>query len=179
MRFKCMPSLILACGFLAERDAGSLEGETIDIYYRRKYCLERGRVAVISEERAQQECTKLEDVWNALSRTTAELRDRGVDVPRDIYASLRGAKSLITLCKTHPKLEDLVPGDIDAHEGFCVACCGADVVARVRCELRNIEDLLTIKATNELGDAYAMELQRRTKKAWEHLEKPVAAVEKA
>jgi len=135
-------------------------------------------VAAISEERSKQECTKLEDVWGALSKATAELKDRGVDVPPDIYTSLRGTKSLIALCKTHPKLEDLAPGDIDAHEGFCVACCGADVVARVRCELRNIEDLLTIKATNELGNSYAMELQRRTKKAWEHLEKTVVTVEK-
>jgi len=128
---------------------------------------------MISEERARQECAKLGDVWEALSKMTADLKERGVNVPPDIYASLRGTKSLITLCKSHPKLEDLVPGEIDAHEGFCVACCGADIVARIKCEMRNIEDLLVIKAVHELGNDYAVKLQQRTRKAWEPLEVPV------
>jgi hypothetical protein len=128
---------------------------------------------MISEERAKQECTKLEEVWEALSKITAELNGKGVNVPPDIYNSLRGAKSLITLCKGHPKLEDLVPGDIDAHEGFCVACCGADVVARIKCEMRNIEDLLVIKATHELGNDFAVKLQQRAMRAWEPLQAPL------
>jgi hypothetical protein len=128
---------------------------------------------MISEERAKQECTKLEDVWEALSRITAELKEKGVNVPPDIYSSLRGTKSLIALCRGHPKLEDLVPGDIDTHEGFCVACCGADVVARIKCELRNIEDLLVIKATHELGNNYAVKLQQKSMKAWEPLQAPL------
>lgn len=128
---------------------------------------------MISEERAKQECTKLEDVWEALSKITAELKGKGVNVPPDIYSSLRGTKSLITLCRQHPKLENLVPGDIDSHEGFCVACCGADVVARIKCELRNIEDLLVIKATHELGNNYAVKLQQKTMKAWEPLQAPL------
>jgi hypothetical protein len=129
---------------------------------------------MISEEKAREECAKLTDVWEALSKITAELRERGVSVPPDIYTSLRGAKDLITLCKSHPKLESLVPGDIDAHEGFCVACCGADIVARIKCELRNIEDLLIIKATHELGSDNAVRLQQRTMKAWKPLEAPLA-----
>jgi hypothetical protein len=129
---------------------------------------------MISEERAKQECTKLEDVWEALSKITAELKEKGVNVPPDIYSSLRGTKSLITLCRGHPKLEDLVPGDIDSHEGFCVAYCGADVVARIKCELRNIEDLLVIKATHELGNDYAVKLQQRATKAWEPFQAPLA-----
>jgi hypothetical protein len=128
---------------------------------------------MISEERAKQECTKLENVWEALGKITAELKEKGVNVPPDIYSSLRGTKSLITLCRGHPKLEDLVPGDIDTHEGFCVACCGADVVARIKCELRNIEDLLVIKATHELGNNYAVKLQQKTMKAWEPLQAPL------
>jgi hypothetical protein len=128
---------------------------------------------MISEERAKQECTRLEDVWEALSKITAELKEKGVNVPPDIYSSLRGTKSLITLCRQHPKLEDLVPGDIDTHEGFCVACCGANVVARIKCELRNIEDLLVIKATHELGNNYAVKLQQKTMKAWEPLQAPL------
>ncbi len=128
---------------------------------------------MISEERAKQECTKLEDVWEALSKITTELKEKGVNVPPDIYSSLRGTKSLITLCRQHPKLESLVPGDIDAHEGFCVACCGADLVARIKCELRNVEDLLVIKATHELGNNYAVKLQQKTIKAWEPLQAPL------
>ena len=128
---------------------------------------------MISEDRAKQECTKLGEIWEALSKMTAELKGKGVNVPPDIYASLRGTKGLITLCKGHPKLEDLVPGDIDSHEGFCVACCGADVVARIKCELRNIEDLIVIKATHELGNDYAVKLQQRATKAWEPLQAPL------
>ena len=127
-----------------------------------------------SEQRARLECEKLSEVWDALSQVTTELKNRGVNVPPDIYASLRGTKSLITLCKAHPKLEDLVPGDIDAHEGFCVACCGADVVARIKCELRNVGDLLMVWATKELGSGSAMELQEKMSKAWEPFEKPVS-----
>jgi hypothetical protein len=132
---------------------------------------------MLSEQRARLECEKLSEVWDALSQVTTELKNRGVNVPPDIYASLRGTKSLITLCKAHPKLEDLVPGDIDTHEGFCVACCGADIVARIKCELRNVEDLIVIKATHEVGSDYAMKLQQRTMKAWQpvkELEMPVA-----
>jgi hypothetical protein len=54
-----------------------------------------------------------------------------------------------------------------------VACCGADVVARIKCELRNIEDLLVIKATHELGNSYAVKLQQKTMKAWEPLQAPL------
>ncbi|MGB9023001.1 MAG: hypothetical protein WCC94_06140 [Candidatus Bathyarchaeia archaeon] len=128
---------------------------------------------VINEERAKQECTKLGDVWEALSKITAELKEKGVNLPPDIYTSLRGTRTLITLCKGHPKLADLVPGDIDTHEGFCVACCGADIVSRIKCELRNLEDLLVIKATHELGGDYAVRLQQRTMKAWEPLQAPL------
>jgi hypothetical protein len=139
----------------------------------------QGRIPVlISEEKARQECAKLTDVWEALGKTTTELTQRGVKVPPRIYTSLRGTRGLIALCKSHPKLEDLVPGDIDAHEGFCVACCGADVVARIRCELQNIEDLLMMMATKELGNNFAMELQERTRKAWEPVEKPVVTIGK-
>jgi hypothetical protein len=126
-----------------------------------------------SQERAKEECTKLGAIWDALSKMTVELKGKGVNVPPDIYTSLRGTKSLITLCKEHPKLEDLVPGDIDTHEGFCVACCGADVVARIKCELRNIEDLLVLKATHELGNDFAVKLQQRTMKAWGPLQAPL------
>jgi hypothetical protein len=130
---------------------------------------------MINEERAKQECTRLGDVWQALSKITADLKEKGVNVPPDVYASLRGTKALITLCKGHPKLEDLVPGDIDAHAGFCVACCGADVVARIKCELRNIEDLLVIKATHELGNDFAVKLQQRAMRAWDPLQAPLVS----
>lgn len=56
------------------------------------------------------ECERLGEAWEVLSRITADLKERGVNVPPDIYTALRGTKSLITLCKSHTKLEDLVPG---------------------------------------------------------------------
>jgi len=115
---------------------------------------------------AKSECEKLEKTWNTLSDAVAELKKRGMAVPSDIYVALRGVRSLIDLCKGHPKLEELVPADIDAHEGFCVACCGADVVARIKCEMRNIEDLLILKTFKEFGANYASRLQQKMMNAW-------------
>ena len=77
---------------------------------------------------------------------------------------------LITLCKGHPNLKDLVPADIETYKGFCVACCDTDIVARTRCELRNVEDLLVLWATKELGSKLAIELQEKARKAWDPLE---------
>lgn len=122
---------------------------------------------MLDVQKTKQECERLEDVWKVLSDATGWLKSRGVNVPSDIYTSLRGAKVLINLCKTYPKLEDLTPDDVDAHAGYCVGCCGADIVTRVRCELRNIEDLLVITATNEAGSKFALELQEKTKRVWE------------
>lgn len=125
---------------------------------------------MLDAETVKQKCEKLDRVWEALSNITAELKSRGVNVSSDIFTSLRCTKALITLCESHPKLEDLMPGDIDTHDGFCVGCCGADITTRITCELRNIEDLLIIKAMDDLGSKYALELQEKTKKAWEPVE---------
>jgi hypothetical protein len=51
--------------------------------------------------------------------------------------------------------------------GFCVGCCGQNVVSRIKCELRNVEDRLIIQAINEVGNEYALRLQQKTVKAWE------------
>jgi hypothetical protein len=96
-----------------------------------------------------------------------ELAARIPTLPTDIYVSLRGAKDLIGLCKSHPKLADLTPATIDLHEGYCVACCGSDIVGRIKCELRTVEDLLILKAMNELGSKDALKLQEKTMKAWQ------------
>lgn len=119
------------------------------------------------EQRTKRQCEQLETAWAVLNDATMELAGRIVTLPPDIYVSLRGAKDLIGLCKSHPKLADLTPATIDAREGFCVACCGSDIVGRIKCELRNVEDLLIIKAMNELGSSYALKLQEKTMKAWQ------------
>jgi hypothetical protein len=102
-----------------------------------------------------------------LNDATTELASRVATLPPDIYVSLRGAKDLIMLCKSHPKLADLTPATIDSREGYCVACCGADIVGRIKCELRGVEDLLILKAMNELGSKDALKLQEKTMKAWQ------------
>jgi hypothetical protein len=129
---------------------------------------------MIDEQMARQECARLRATWKALSEITVDLKQRGVDVPPDIYKSLRGINALTALCKEHPELKSLVPGDIDTYQGFCVACCDTDIVARLKCELRSVGDWLVFWATKELGNAFAMELQERIRKAWEPVEKPVA-----
>lgn len=128
----------------------------------------------IEEGKAREQCEQLEKAWQVLNEATAELGSRIATLPPDVYISLRGAKDLINLCKSHPAVAHLTPGEIDKYEGFCVACCGSDVVARVKCELRNIEDMLVIKAMNELGNAYALRLQEKMMKSWEST-KPLTA----
>lgn len=134
--------------------------------------------AQLNEVRAREQCELLEKTWDTLNEISADLKNRGIGVPAEIYASLRSTKTLITLCKTHPKLSDLMPREIDSYLGFCVGCCGQDVVTRVKCELRNVEDRLIIQAMNELGNEYALRLQQKTVKAWEPLhERIITSVE--
>ena len=122
-----------------------------------------------NEDRAKQQCELLEKAWEVINEVTADLKKQGLKVPPDIDTSLRSTKSLLALCQTHPRLSDLAPREIDAYLGFCVGCCGQDVVTRVKCELRNVEDRLIIQAMNELGTERALRLQQKTVKAWEPL----------
>jgi hypothetical protein len=126
----------------------------------------------------RQQCVLLEKTWDMMNEVSAELKNRGVNVDPEIYTSLRSTKTLITLCKTHPKLNELPPREIDSYLGFCVGCCGQDVVTRVKCELRNVEDHLIIQAVNKLGDEYALRLQQNTVKVWEPFhERIIAGIE--
>jgi len=122
---------------------------------------------VVDEARSRQQCEELEKVWETLNEAAAELGKHITILPPDIGVSLRGARALLNLCQSHPKLEQLTPSELDAYEGFCVTCCGADVVARIKCELRNLEDMIILKAMNELGSDYAVRLQQKTLKSWE------------
>jgi len=132
----------------------------------------------LNEERARQQCELLEKTWDAMNEICADLKNRGVSVSPEIYTSLRSTRTLITLCKTHQKLSEILPQEIDAYLGFCVGCCGQDVVTRVKCELRNIEDRLIIQAMNELGNDHALRLQQKTIKAWEPLhERIISTIE--
>jgi hypothetical protein len=132
----------------------------------------------VTEEKARHQCDLLEKTWDILNEIVADLRNHGLNVDAEIYTSLRSTKTLITLCKTHPRLSEIMPQEIDTYLGFCVGCCGQDVVTRVKCELRNVEDRLIIKAMNELGNEYALKLQQKTVKAWEPFhERIVASIE--
>jgi hypothetical protein len=121
----------------------------------------------MDDARTRGQCEQLEVAWQVLNEATVELASRIATLPPDIYVSLRGAKDLIDLCKSHPKVADLTPATIDSHEGYCVACCGSDIVGRIKCELRSVEDLLILKAMNELGSEAALKLQEKTMKAWQ------------
>jgi len=126
----------------------------------------------IQEGKTREQCEQLEKAWQVLNDVTAELASRGTALPPDIFVSLRGVKDMISLCKSHPKVDYLTPGEIDAYEGFCVACCGSDIVARIKCELRNIEDTMVLRAMNELGSDYALRLQEKMMKSWEAVKPP-------
>jgi hypothetical protein len=132
----------------------------------------------LTEEKARYQCDLLEKIWDTLNEIIADLRNHGLSVDAEIYTSLRSTKTLITLCKTHPRLSELMPHEIDSYLGFCVGCCGQDVVTRVKCELRNVEDRLIIQAMNEVGNEYALKLQQKTVKSWEPFhERIVASIE--
>ena len=124
------------------------------------------------EQHTKRQCGELEDAWSILNEATIELRMRIGSLPPDIFVSLRGAKDLINLCKSHPTVTDLTPAEIDSHEGYCVSCCGSDIVGRIKCELRTIEDLLIRKAINEVGSDFALKLQEKIMKTW-HIMKPL------
>lgn len=123
----------------------------------------------ITEEKTKHECELLEKTWDALNEIISDVKGRGLTINTEIYTSLKSTKTLLNLAKTAPKLSEIKPQEIDTFAGFCVGCCGQDVVARVKCELRAIEDRIIIQATNEIGTEYALRLQQKTVKAWEPL----------
>lgn len=132
----------------------------------------------VNDERAREQCDLLEKTWEILHEISADMKNHGATIDPEIYTSLRSTKTLITLCKTHRKLSEVMPQEIDSYLGFCVGCCGQDVVTRVKCELRNVEDRLIIQAMNQLGNEYALRLQQRTIKAWEPLhERIISTIE--
>jgi hypothetical protein len=132
--------------------------------------------SLLSKEQTKEQCWSLERIWDILNEISADLKNHGVDVPPEIYTSLRSSKALIAQCQTAP--EELTSRMIDSYLGFCVGCCGQDVVTRVKCELRNVEDRLIIQSMNELGNEYAMRLQQKTVKAWEPFhERIVSSIE--
>jgi len=123
--------------------------------------------ALLNKERTREQCYLLEKTWETLDEISADLKNRGIDIAPEIYTSLRSTKSLITQCQTHPNPDELTPREIDSYLGFCVGCCGQNVVSRIKCELRNVEDHLIIQAMNGLGNEYALKLQQKTVKTWE------------
>lgn len=125
------------------------------------------------QEQAKRQCALLENTWSILNQATADLKNQALDIPPDVYTSLRTTKSLIDLCKTHSKLADVSSREIDGYLGFCVGCCGQDVVTRVKCELKNVEDRLIIQAMNQRGKDFALRLQQKTVKAWEPLQERI------
>jgi len=122
---------------------------------------------LLSNERTKEQCYLLEKTWDTMNEISADLKDHGLDVTPEIYTSLRSTKILIDQCQTHPNPLELTPREIDSHLGFCVGCCGQDVISRIKCELRNVEDRLIIQAINEVGNEYGLRLQQKTVKAWE------------
>ena len=134
--------------------------------------------AQLNNERTKEQCYLLEKTWDILNEISADMSNHGVTVIPEVYTSLRSTKILITQCESHPNPRELTPREIDSYLGFCVGCCGQDVVSRIKCELRNVEDHLIIQAINEISQEYALRLQQKTVKAWEPLhERIVASIE--
>jgi len=116
-------------------------------------------------------CDGLDEIWRMEADLASELRKEGIEVPRQVRTALDGAKIMINLCRHHPRLDQTItgPGTLDAIEGLCVGCCGRDIVARIACELRKIEDMLIIKAFNAAGQDYAMNWQKKSREVWERV----------
>ena len=122
---------------------------------------------LLNQGRTKEQCYLLEKTWDTLNDISADLENHGLQIAPEIHTSLRSTKILIAQCQTEPNPGELTPREIDSHLGFCVGCCGQDVVSRIKCELRNVEDRLIIQAMNEIGNEYALKLQQTTVKAWE------------
>ena len=117
-------------------------------------------------------CEVLDDIWAEINEMLKELINRKVDVPQATRTALDGAKILINLCKYHPKLNvDISPSMIDSVQGFCVGCCGADIVARIICELKTAQDLITIKAVGLLDESFITKWQTKLEQYWMKISK--------
>jgi len=114
-----------------------------------------------------------EGIWSTLNELISDLKARGVEIPEKVYISMEGTGILISLCKCHACCGDLdcvlQHKSLRAIEGFCTGCCGQDVVSRIICELRNVEDLLFIKAFRNIGENYAKQWQSKLDEYWKKL----------
>jgi len=112
-------------------------------------------------------CEILDAIWAEITDMLRELINQKADIPQSTRLALDGAKVSISLCKSHPKLAfDVTPSMLDAVQGFCVGCCGADIVARIVCELKTAQDLITIKAVGVINESYIMSWQRKLEELW-------------
>ncbi len=113
-------------------------------------------------------CETLENIWKVVADMVIDFKDKGVPVTTIVSTSLQGSRALINLCKSHPKLaHDKWSSEINAVQGMCVDCCGADIVARIECELNGIEDRMISEAVNAgLSDEYIMQWQNKIKERW-------------
>lgn len=117
--------------------------------------------------REAERCNVLDGIWAEITEMLKELINRKVDVPQATRVALDGAKVLINLCKFHPKLAfDITPTMLDSVQGFCVGCCGADIVSRIVCELRTAQDLITIKAVGVVEESVIVSWQRKLEELW-------------
>jgi len=127
---------------------------------------------MLNKNRGKEVCKVLEKIWKTLSDLLTDLKEKGFEPPHILEISMEGAKIMINLCIHHPKLEMITnPKTLDSIQGFCVACCGQDAIARIECELKNIQDLLTIKAFELVGEDYVLRWQNKLKEYWEELSK--------
>ena len=110
----------------------------------------------------RKEVAQVDRVWSTITEVCTDLLRKGIDVS-DAVSTLREIRALINLYDTH------VSPDISILDGGrCItpSCCTSDTGARIRCELRNLEDMVVIRAANMLGMQYATELSNKLMRAW-------------
>ena len=93
---------------------------------------------------------KVERIWSSAADTCTTLLRKGVDITLAVSA-LRDLRSLINQYGTD--------GSNDPRYEM-------ETLARINRELRNVEDMIVIKAANELGIDYANDLSARLTQAW-------------
>ena len=124
------------------------------------------------EKKGKLYCHALEKLWFVVADMIIDMNNREITPPRQATVALEGAKVLINLCKYHPDLSEAIgPQTLDSVQGLCVTCCGADIVARIECELHNIEDIMLVKAVNTLGTEWVLQWQKKISECWEELGK--------
>lgn len=102
------------------------------------------------EDSVQKDVEQVERVWSSLTEACIKLRERGMDTS-SFVTSLGLIKPMINLYKTHIRVD---------------RCSTLETGAKIRNDLRTVEDRLLAEVANKLGVEEATKWSARFASAW-------------